>query len=95
MAVEAIGVDEIILVGERRREGCIKLWGILVFMGGAEEEFAEDPQKRQVRGRRLGVGGYPVVKGREHFQKGWWSQQVKAVEKSSEVKPEMSISLAL
>lgn len=38
-------------------------------MGGAEEEFAEDPEKRQVRGRKHGVGGYPVVKGREHFQK--------------------------
>lgn len=38
-------------------------------MRGAEEEFAEDPEKRQVRGRKHGVGGYPVVKGREHFQK--------------------------
>lgn len=29
-------------------------------MGGAEEEeeeFAEDPEKRQVRGRKHGVGG--------------------------------------
>lgn len=38
-------------------------------MGGAKEEFAKDPEKRQVRGRRHQMGGYPSGQSEKAFPK--------------------------